>query len=165
MARRWGGFIAANGTPGQEQLTGDFTGASPTICRLPDADEELSERRSIIRAMLYVRSAAQLRADYYGGINMTATPGIVVRIFDTHLQTVVDDVTGPVPVRRFSEWDVHAFDSAENQFGAGENSEVARWNFTNGVMLRPFERIEILLHADFSGLTAHTIKLLGTVVF
>lgn len=107
--------------------------------------------------IVHIEDTGGFRINGYGNLNGGVTNGI--RLIFERDGVNIGEVTQVDTIKTHGDWSRYAFDLQHNDFGAGSNQVVIRWNLS----LAPFrlksetnDRIIIRLNDDFSHLEDHT---------
>lgn len=159
MLRR---FLDTNGDgSGTKNANGNYSSAEEIFYIQPPAHQNYL----LYRMMAYVKDSGTFDSGSYGN-GITLTNGIAVRVSDD--SGVQHDLTDGVPVKTNPDWRQHCFDAEPSSYGLGDEALGVRWTFTRGgppILLEGAngDRLEVVLHDDFSGLITHTFKVEGVI--
>ena len=117
------------------------------------------------RILPFVEDAGTFDSGSYGN-GITLTNGITVRV-QNDSGTIVD-LTDGLPVKLNTHWARLCYDLTISKFGTGNEYLHARWTFAkSGQMIRLVgdnnERLEVVLHDDFSDLVSQYFMVQGYI--
>ncbi len=119
----------------------------------------------IERMIVFVEDAGTFDSGSYGN-GITLATGVVVRIQND--SGTLHDLTAGIAIKTNPQWGQCCYDAVVSKYGSGNESLSVRWTFAKGgYPLRLIgdnnERLEILLHDDFTDLVQHTFKIEGYI--
>lgn len=138
---------------GTNNLIGDYSSEATIFWVQPPAGVILD----VYRLLIEIADTGSFDADSYGN-GITLTNGIQLRK-QNDSGTMYDFTAGGNVVTN-ANWGRYCYDHMLSDFGSGANYMHVRWTFARmGMPLRlngdKNERLEVVLHDDFSGLVRH----------
>ncbi len=145
---------------GSNQATGNYATATSFILQPPPGQVYL-----LSRFVVKIGDDGPVDAGSYGN-GITLTNGITVNMRDD--SGVIVDMTDGSPVLTNGEWATFSYDVTNTDFGAGLNYVLCRWTLAKAgasvcLVGDNNERLEVVLHDDFTGLATHTFLAQGTL--
>ena len=146
-------LLSSNGDgTGTTSLVGNYAGAATNF----EYEVPANERHRLMRLLVMVKDTGTFDADTWGnGISLTNGWSLQVLQAD---DTVIANLT-PVAVKTSGQLSSYCFDVRNDNYGQGDEILSARWTFAKftrkgeGLVLDEGERLALILHDDYSGLT------------
>jgi len=151
-----------NGT-GTTNFNGDYSGAEEQAILKPLAGQRLI----VVRLIVMVADTSGMQPDEYGNLGAALGTGIEIKHFDADGTTVLNDMTGGVPVTTNGDWGALCYDVNRLAWGNSPTNEylLVRWTFQRagieGIMLTPDQSIRVLFNDSLVGLLDHRFMFQG----
>jgi len=145
---------------GTTNAIGDYSGGGAEEFYL---QAQAGECLNVERVLIYIEDAGAFRADHYGVLGTALANGITVQK-QTSTSTVIEDMTGGLPIKNNAQWGQLCFDMDFESFGAGNNYVMARWTFGRAgfpLTLQNEEKLVFKLNDTFVGVVQHTFNIQG----
>ena len=155
-------YLDTNGDgTGTTSAIGNYSVTQGIFYIQPPSDDVFQINRLIV----FVQDTGSFDSGSYGN-GITLTNGITVRVQNN--QGTFSDLTAGSPIKINPHWKRLCYDANVSAYGLGDESLGVRWTFSKaGYPIRldggSYDRIEVLLDDNFTGLVDHTFLVQGFV--
>ena len=151
--------------------TGDGSGSINFVGNYSSSAEQAimaagpSETLVVARLIVMIEDSTGMRAERYATLGAALTNGVAVRHYAADGTTILNNLTGAVPITTNALWGSTCYDVDLKEWGAGNELLLVRWTFwkagTPGIQLLPSESIRVDLSDNFTGVVQHCFQFQG----